>query len=92
MNDQAKTILWLGFIMIALQIVKDWPVIRNAIFGGQGGALGSGIPLIVPPGTNPETPPAEEPPPEEAPPEEPPGWPGLPVDVPVVAAFSRRTG
>ena len=47
MNDQAKIILWLGLLMIGLQVIKSWPVIRETLFTGSGsvfGGLDSGNP------------------------------------------------
>lgn len=35
MNDRAKIVLWLGLIMILFQIVKDWQLIKTAIFTGS---------------------------------------------------------
>ena len=52
MNKYSSIVLWLGLLMIALNLVKDWSSVRNIIFQGSGStapASGSGgvnIPLI----------------------------------------------
>ena len=72
MNDHSKTILWLGLLMIVLQIVANWRTIRAVIFAG--GSSPGGIPLIPPlgvPGKG-KVPPGEPVPPEVPVPEVPP--------------------
>lgn len=44
--QKAQIILWLGLLMVVLQIVKDWPVIKVTLFapvtsGSSKGSSGS---------------------------------------------------
>lgn len=41
MNDKAKIVLWLGLAMIAIQVIKEWPLIVSVVFGGGATAAGS---------------------------------------------------
>lgn len=34
MNNSAKIVLWLGFFMIAFQVMKDWPNLKTLLFTG----------------------------------------------------------
>lgn len=35
MSDKAKIVMWLGIAMIALQLVKDWPTLKQIFFDRQ---------------------------------------------------------
>lgn len=41
MNGQQRTVLWIGLILVALNLVGHWTEIRNVIFSGAG--IGAGI-------------------------------------------------
>lgn len=43
MNDQAKIVLWLGFLMIALQVIRNWAAVSSLIFTAPASAS-SGVP------------------------------------------------
>lgn len=54
MNGQQKAVLWMGLILIGLNLVSHWPSIKSIIFkgagitsgiGGSSGGGGIGIPL-----------------------------------------------
>ena len=46
-------ILWMGLILMAMQIAAEWPMIRQAIFTNSSGSSGGGgfsIPPVMIPG------------------------------------------
>lgn len=50
MNSQAKTVMWIGLFLIAMNIVINWQEIRALIFTGpssSGGGGGGGIGGII---------------------------------------------
>ena len=49
MNDRAKIVLWLGLIMIIVQVVKEWQAIKSVLFTGNGISLGSSLTDAPPP-------------------------------------------
>lgn len=87
MNDHSKTILWLGLLMILLQVVNNWPAIRAVLFASKPSPFG--IP-IIPPLTVPGKGKGKGGTGEEPPPEEPPVEPVVP-EIPVVAAHYTPT-
>lgn len=36
MNNRAKAVLWMGFALIVMGIIADWPQISAVLFGGSG--------------------------------------------------------
>lgn len=57
MSNQAKTVLWIGLILIVVQLVQQWKTIKAIIFtpstpiassGGGGGLLNPFVGLPVP--------------------------------------------
>lgn len=42
MNGQQRTVLWIGLILVALNLVGRWGDIRNVVFSGAGIASGIG--------------------------------------------------
>jgi hypothetical protein len=42
MSGKQRAVLWLGIILIALNIVAKWSEIKSVIFTGPGGAPSSG--------------------------------------------------
>lgn len=45
MNGQQRTVLWIGLILVALNLVSRWSEIRDVIFSGAGIASGFGSPV-----------------------------------------------
>lgn len=41
MNGQQRTVIWIGLILVALNLVKNWAQVRDVIFNGAG--IGAGI-------------------------------------------------
>lgn len=41
MNGQQRTVLWIGLILVGLNLVSHWTEIRDVIFSGAG--IGAGI-------------------------------------------------
>lgn len=41
MNGQQRTVLWIGLILVGLNLVNHWTEIRDVIFSGAG--IGAGI-------------------------------------------------
>jgi hypothetical protein len=41
MNGQQRTVLWIGLILVALNLVRHWSEVRDVIFSGAG--IGAGI-------------------------------------------------
>jgi hypothetical protein len=41
MNGQQKAVLWIGLILVTLNLAKRWPDIRGIIFSGAGGVSSS---------------------------------------------------
>lgn len=44
MNGQQRTVLWIGLILVALNLVSRWGEIRSVIFNGAGIGAGIGTP------------------------------------------------
>lgn len=42
MSGKQTTVLWIGLILIAVNLVRKWPEIVSVIFTGAGGGSGSG--------------------------------------------------
>ena len=45
MSNYGKMVLWMGLILMAFQIVAEWPFIRGQIFSSSSGSSGGGINL-----------------------------------------------
>jgi hypothetical protein len=41
MNGKQRAVLWIGLILVALNLAKNWSSIRSIIFSGAGGAVNS---------------------------------------------------
>ena len=39
MNGKQRAVLWIGLILVALNLAKNWQSIRSIIFSGAGGAV-----------------------------------------------------
>lgn len=42
MNGQQKAVLWMGLILVALNLASHWPSIKSIIFAGAGITSGIG--------------------------------------------------